>query len=151
MLLVHHDEAEEHESSYKQFDPAPRYHARDVAVMRAHQANAVCVLGSATPSLESTMNARWGKYERLALPKRVPDTSGETATLPEVRVLDLTRQRKKHQLDGALADPLREAIRTRVAKDEQVILLQNRRGYAPVIECENCGWAPECTDCSGGA
>jgi primosomal protein N' (replication factor Y) len=139
---------EEHESSYKQFDPAPRYHARDVAVMRAHQASAVCVLGSATPSLESTMNARWGKYERLALPKRVPDASGATATLPEVRVLDLTRQRKKHQLDGALADPLREAIRTRVAKDEQVILLQNRRGYAPVIECENCGWAPECTDCS---
>jgi primosomal protein N' (replication factor Y) len=139
---------EEHETSYKQFDPAPRYHARDVAVMRAHQADAVCLLGSATPSLESTMNARWGKYERLALPERVPDASGQTATLPEVRVLDLTLQRKKHQLDGALADPLREAIRERVARDEQVILLQNRRGYAPVIECEECGWAPECGSCS---
>ncbi|MFP4228521.1 MAG: primosomal protein N' [Salinivenus sp.] len=139
---------EEHETSYKQFDPAPRYHARDVAVMRAHQSDAVCVLGSATPSLESTMNARWGKYDRLELPDRVPDASGQTATLPEVRVLDLTLQRKKHQLDGALADPLRTAIRERVARNEQVILLQNRRGFAPVIECEDCGWAPECDNCS---
>jgi len=139
---------EEHESSYKQFDPAPRYHARDVAVMRAHLNDAVCLLGSATPSLESTMNARWGKYERLSLPERVPDASGEAATLPEVRVLDLTLQRKKHQLDGALADPLREAIRERVGRGEQTILLQNRRGYAPVMECEDCGWAPECPDCS---
>ncbi|PQJ36363.1 primosomal protein N' [Salinibacter sp. 10B] len=139
---------EEHETSYKQFDPAPRYHARDVAVMRAHLNEAVCVLGSATPSLESTMNARWGKYERLPLPERVPDSSGRTATLPEVRVLDLTVQRKKHQLDGALADPLRNAIRQRVERNEQTILLQNRRGFAPVLECEDCGWAPHCDDCS---
>jgi len=139
---------EEHESSYKQFDPAPRYHARDVAVMRAHMHDAVCILGSATPSLESTMNARWGKYERLPLPERVPDSSGEAALLPDVRVLDLTLQRKKHQLDGALADPLKEAIRTRVERDEQTILLQNRRGFAPVLECEDCGWAPECGACS---
>ncbi len=139
---------EEHETSYKQFDPAPRYHARDVAVMRAHMNDAVCILGSATPSLESTMNARWGKYERLALPERVPDASGEAATLPEVRVLDLTLQRKKHQLDGALADPLRDAIQARVKRSEQTILLQNRRGFAPVLECEDCGWAPECRDCS---
>ena len=139
---------EEHESSYKQFDPAPRYHARDVAVMRAHMHDAVCILGSATPSLESTMNARWGKYERLPLPERVPDSSGEAALLPDVRVLDLTLQRKKHQLDGALADPLKEAIRMRVERDEQTILLQNRRGFAPVLECEDCGWAPECGACS---
>ncbi len=139
---------EEHETSYKQFDPAPRYHARDVAVMRAHQADAACVLGSATPSLESTMNARWGKYTRLELPERVPDASGQTAALPDVRVLDLTTQRKKHQLDGALADPLRRAIRERVDRGEQVILLQNRRGYAPVLECEDCGWAPSCGNCS---
>jgi len=139
---------EEHETSYKQFDPAPRYHARDVAVMRAHRSDAVCILGSATPSLESTMNARWGKYERLALPERVPDASGQTAALPEVRVLDLTMQRKKHQLEGALADPLRDAIRARVERNEQTILLQNRRGYAPVLECEDCGWAPECQSCS---
>ena len=139
---------EEHETSYKQFDPAPRYHARDVAVLRAHRTDAVCVLGSATPSLESTMNARWGKYERLLLPDRVPDASGQTAALPEVRILDLTVQRKKHQLDGVLADPLRTAIRERAERDEQVILLQNRRGYAPVLECEDCGWAPECNSCS---
>ncbi len=139
---------EEHETSYKQFDPAPRYHARDVAVMRAHRTDAACILGSATPSLESTMNARRGKYERLALPERVPDASGQTASLPDVRVLDLTLQRKKHQLEGALADPLREAIAGRVEDGEQVILLQNRRGYAPVIECEDCGWAPQCGDCS---
>jgi primosomal protein N' (replication factor Y) len=139
---------EEHETSYKQFDPAPRYHARDVAVMRAHMNDAVCILGSATPSLESTMNARWGKYERLELPERVPDSSGRIAELPEVRVLDLALQRKKHQLEGALADPLRTAVRERVARGEQTILLQNRRGYAPVLECEDCGWAPECRDCS---
>jgi len=139
---------EEHETSYKQFDPAPRYHARDVAVMRAHMNDAVCILGSATPSLESTMNARWGKYERLDLPERVPDASGQTAALPEVQVLDLTVQRKKHQLEGALADPLRAAIRERVERGEQVILLQNRRGFAPVLECEDCGWAPSCGNCS---
>jgi len=139
---------EEHEHSYKQFDPAPRYHARDVAVMRAHMNDAVCVLGSATPSLESTMNARWGKYERLTLPERVPDSSGQAAQLPEVRVLDLTLQRKKHQLDGTLSDPLRDAIRTRLDRNEQTILLLNRRGYAPVVECDNCGWAPTCSDCS---
>lgn len=139
---------EEHEQSYKQFDPAPRYHARDLAVMRAHMNDAVCLLGSATPSLESTMNARWDKYERLTLPERVPDSTGQPPSLPNVRVLDLTLQRKKHQLEGALADPLRAAIRERVERDEQTILLHNRRGYAPVLECEDCGWAPSCRDCS---
>jgi len=139
---------EEHEHSYKQFDPSPRYHARDVAVMRAHMNDAVCILGSATPSLESTMNARRGKYTLLEMPERVPDSSGAAAELPDVTVLDLTLQRKKHQLDGALSDPLREAIRTRLDRGEQTILLQNRRGYAPVIECEECGWAPHCGDCS---
>jgi len=139
---------EEHEQSYKQFDPSPRYHARDVAVMRAHMNDAVCVLGSATPSLESTMNARWDKYERLTLPERVPDSSGSAAELPEVTVLDLTLQRKKHQLNGTLSDPLRDAIRSRIDRGEQTILLLNRRGYAPVVECENCGWAPTCSDCS---
>ena len=138
---------EEHEHTYKQFDPAPRYHARDVAVMRAHMNDAVCILGSATPSLESLMNAHWDKYTLLEMPERVPDSSGESATLPEVRVVDLTLQRKKHQLDGVLAKPLRSAIETRLDRGEQTILLQNRRGYAPVIECEECGWSPQCGDC----
>ena len=139
---------EEHESSYKQFDPAPRYHARDVAVMRASLNDAVCVLGSATPSLESVMNARWGKYTRLHMPDRVPDSSGNAADLPEVEVVDLALERRKHQLEGALSSRLREAIRERIERGEQTILLQNRRGYAPVIECEECGWAPRCRDCS---
>jgi primosomal protein N' (replication factor Y) len=139
---------EEHESSYKQFDPAPRYHARDVAVMRAYLNDAVCVLGSATPSLESVMNARWGKYTRLDMPERVPDSSGRSAELPEVEIVDLTLQKRKHQLEGALSEPLRQAIRARIDRDEQTILLQNRRGFAPVIECDDCGWAPLCRDCS---
>ncbi|WP_022836440.1 replication restart helicase PriA [Salisaeta longa] len=139
---------EEHETSYKQFDPAPRYHARDVAVMRAHQNDAVCILGSATPSLESHMNAEWGKYTRLSLPERVPNAAGRTAQLPPVRVIDLTKERKKRTLDEGLSAPLREAIATRLDRDEQVIVLHNRRGFAPVIECEDCGWAPECTACS---
>ena len=138
---------EEHEHSYKQFDPSPRYHARDVAVMRAHMNDAVCVLGSATPSLESRMNAEWGKYTLLEMPERVPDSSGTAAELPEVEIVDLTLERKKHQLEGALSKPLREAIQERLDRGEQTILLQNRRGYAPVIECEDCGWSPYCSDC----
>ena len=139
---------EEHEGSYKQFDPAPRYHARDVAVMRAHMNDAVCVLGSATPSLESEMNARWGKYTKLDMPDRVPVPGHEAAPLPPVTVVDLTLERKKHQLEGVIAAPLREALRERIDRGEQAILLQNRRGYAPVIECEDCGWSPECPDCA---
>ncbi len=139
---------EEHEPSYKQFDPAPRYHARDVAVMRARMNDAVCVLGSATPSVESYMNARWGKYTLLSMPERVPVPGHAAAPLPVVHVVDLTLEHKKHRLDGALSVPLREAIEGRLARQEQVILLQNRRGYAPVIECRSCGWVPMCPDCS---
>ena len=139
---------EEHESSYKQFDPAPRYHARDVAVMRAMMNGAVCVLGSATPSLESFSNARSGKYTLLEMPERVPVPGRKAAALPDVRVIDLTLEKKKHRLEGALSEELRLAIRDRLARGEQTILLQNRRGYAPVIECAACGWSPLCRDCS---
>lgn len=139
---------EEHESSYKQFDPAPRYHARDVAVVRAQMNEAVCVLGSATPSLESYVNAHTGKYELLRMPERVPVAGKKAAPLPPVKVIDLGLERKKHQLEGALSAELREAIRLRLARKEQVILLQNRRGYAPIIECYSCGWTPYCYDCS---
>ncbi len=143
---------EEHESSYKQFDPAPRYHARDVAVMRAHQAGAVCVLGSATPSMETVANANADKYTRLEMPERVPVRlpGGETrapAPLPPVRIVDLARERKVRRLKGALSHDLRLAIEDRLQKGEQTILLQNRRGYAPVITCESCGWTPTCRDC----
>ena len=139
---------EEHEASYKQFDPAPRYHARDVAVMRAHRAGAVCVLGSATPSLETVANVQAGKYVRLSMPERVPVHGREPAPLPAVRVVDLTREREVRRLRGALSFPLREAISARLARGEQTILLQNRRGYAPVLQCEDCGHAPQCRDCA---
>ena len=139
---------EEHEASYKQFDPAPRYHARDVAVMRAHRAGAVCVLGSATPSLETVANVRAGKYVRLPMPERVPVGGRAPAPLPEVRVVDLTREREIRRLRGALSFPLREAISERLARGEQTILLQNRRGYAPVLQCEDCGHTPMCRDCA---
>ncbi|HEX8299260.1 MAG TPA: primosomal protein N' [Rubricoccaceae bacterium] len=139
---------EEHEASYKQFDPAPRYHARDVAVMRAHRAGAVCVLGSATPSLETVANVRAGKYVRLEMAERVPVNGREPAPLPPVRVVDLTREREIRRLKGALSHPLREAIQARLDRGEQTILLQNRRGYAPVLQCEDCGHTPMCRDCA---
>ncbi len=139
---------EEHESSYKQFDPSPRYHARDVAVMRAHMNDAVCILGSATPSLESYLNAKHDKYELLELPERVAVAKGDQAVLPEVRVVDLTLERKKHRLEGTLSKPLQQAIEERLTRQEQIMLLQNRRGYAPVMECEDCGWSPGCSDCA---
>ncbi len=139
---------EEHEASYKQFDPAPRYHARDVAVVRARLNGAVCVLGSATPSLESWHNAHAGKYHLLGMPERVPLPGGATAKLPPVQVVDLARERKRHRLDGALSEALTAAIADRIAKQEGVILLQNRRGYAPVVECRACGYSPRCQHCA---
>lgn len=139
---------EEHEGSYKQFDPAPRYHARDVAVMRAHLERAVCVLGSATPSLESTLNAKAGKYELLTMPDRVPVPGRKAAELPPVEIVDLTWEKKVRRLKGALSHPLREAIRDRLEKGEGIILLQNRRGYSPIVTCDDCGWTPECRDCA---
>jgi primosomal protein N' (replication factor Y) (superfamily II helicase) len=139
---------EEHEASYKQYEPDPRYHARDVAVMRAHRNGAVCVLGSATPSLESLINARTGKYDLLEMPERVSRPDQPPAALPSIRVIDLTLERKKHRLEGTLSIDLADAIQTRLERREQVILLHNRRGYASLVECEACGHIPECSDCS---
>ncbi len=140
---------EEHEASYKQVDPAPRYHARDVALVRARQAGAVCVLGSATPSLESWHNATLGKHTRLDMPERVPLAGGGMAQLPPVTVVDLVREQKRHRLaEGAsLSDALVDALKARVAAGEQAVVLQNRRGYAPVVECRACGHVPFCRDC----
>ncbi|HLA64264.1 MAG TPA: primosomal protein N', partial [Rhodothermales bacterium] len=139
---------EEHETSYKQFDPAPRYHARDVAVMRAHRAGAVCVLGSATPSLESLANARAGKYRMLPMPERVPVRGEKPAPLPPVRIVNLAREKEVRRLKGALSHPLRLAIGVRLERKEQTILLQNRRGYSPVLTCDDCGFTPQCRDCA---
>ncbi len=150
---------EEHDGSYKQSE-SPRYNARDVAVVRARRAGAVCVLGSATPSLESWMNAGSEKYGLLELPDRVGG-----GVLPDVRVVDLKLPPK----EGAVADPapaesddtgppapplrilsplLADAVRQRLSRREQTILLLNRRGYATFALCENCGAVGECVDCS---
>jgi primosomal protein N' (replication factor Y) len=129
---------EEHEASYKQAD-APRYHAREVAVMRAHLASAVCVLGSATPALESYHNAHAGKYERIDLPARV-----EGRPLPAVRVIDRRGTKERSSLSQDLAT----AIEERLSRGEQVILLLNRRGYSTFVQCRDCGYVWHCRDCN---
>jgi primosomal protein N' (replication factor Y) len=139
---------EEHESSYKQFEPAPRYNARDVAVVRASMNDAVCVLGSATPSLESFQNARTGKYTLLSMPDRVPLDGGGSATLPRVRIVDMLGNRSSSRPDSVISTPLRAAMERVLARSEQIILLQNRRGFSPVLSCDKCGESPECPDCS---
>ena len=139
---------EEHETSYKQHEPAPRYHARDAAVMRAKMNDAVCVLGSATPSLETYANALASKYKHVRLTKRVPLADGSNATLPTVQLIDLTLENKKKRLVGNFSPQLIAAIEERLSRKEQIILLQNRRGFAPVLECVSCGWSPYCPSCS---
>jgi len=144
---------EEHESSYKQGE-SPRYHAREVAVMRARAAGAVVVLGSATPSLESWVNAQEGKYTRLALPARVGG-----AQLPAVEVVDLRANKPERSVPGAaptveslfrsvISEPVEVALRDRLAKGEQSILLLNRRGYASFVQCGSCGDVATCDNCS---
>jgi primosomal protein N' (replication factor Y) len=132
---------EEHEAAYKQ-DEAPRYHARDVAVVRGKLESAVVVLGSATPSVESHANALKGKYRRLVLPTRV-GASG----LPRITVVD-RRQVLKSGADPILTPPLREALAARLARGEQSLLLLNRRGYATSLMCRECGLQASCPNCS---
>jgi primosomal protein N' (replication factor Y) len=140
---------EEHEASYKQGE-SPRYHAREVAIVRAREAGAVCVLGSATPSLESWENARIGKYRLLSLPGRVGG-----GALPRIEVVDLrVASRAAHlpaaerQLRGVLSEPLERALLERIGRGEQAILLLNRRGYAAFMQCSACDWVAACPDCS---
>jgi primosomal protein N' (replication factor Y) (superfamily II helicase) len=132
---------EEHDAAYKQ-DDTPRYHGRDVAVMRAKLEGAVALLGSATPSLETFTNAQQGKYERLALPRRI-----STQGLPSVEVVD-RRQVLKAGGDPILTPPLREAIEARLQRREQTLLLLNRRGYAISLLCRECGLEADCPNCS---
>lgn len=139
---------EEHDTSYKQQDPAPRYHARDVAVVRAKLAGAVCLLGSATPSLESMANAQSGKYRLLTLPERVPIPGYAAAPMPRVWVVDMGREHAQGRRTSNLSARLTDGIRTRLANREQIILLQNRRGFAPIFQCQECGFVPECRDCT---
>ena len=148
---------EEHDGSYKQSE-APRYHARDLAVVRARAHGAVCVLGSATPSLESWHNAVSGKFRRLLLPERAGG-----GRLPDVRVIDLRAERKNEKGAakragaaqpggrrgaGVLTPDLVEAIDSRLVRSEQVILLLNRRGYSSFVQCRECGEVEQCENCS---
>ena len=133
---------EEHESSYKQFDPAPRYHARDAAIVLAKLHGAKTLLGSATPSLESTFNAAQSKYGLVRLDRRYG-----AVQLPEIALIDLKEKHRKKRMNGRFSDVLLGQIEQALANKEQVILFQNRRGYSPIVECETCGVSPQCTNC----
>ncbi len=139
---------EEHESSYKQFDSTPRYNARDVAIMRAHFNNAVVLLGSATPSLESYNNALVNKYRLIELPERI-----NTFPLPKVHIVDMREERKAIRTENpgtttSVSRLLRDHIRQRIERKEGAILLQNRRGFSPYLECLDCAHIEECSECS---
>ena len=133
---------EEHEHTYKQ-EEAPRYHARDVAIMRGQMEGAVVVLGSATPSLESYYNCKKGKYMLLELPERVDDQK-----MPLVRVVDMRQAARKEKGTLVFSPQLKEAITKRLEKGEQTILFLNRRGYSSSLQCEKCGHVCECPNCS---
>ncbi|MDT0686510.1 replication restart helicase PriA [Autumnicola psychrophila] len=133
---------EEHEGTFKQFDPAPRYHARDVAVVLANFFKANIILGSATPSLESYFNAQHHKYGLVELNRRYGDV-----LLPEIEVVDIKTKHKKKLMTGHFSDRLLEEIRVALKEEEQVILFQNRRGFSPILECNTCGHSPQCPNC----
>jgi primosomal protein N' (replication factor Y) len=133
---------EEHETTYKQ-EEAPRYHARDVAVVRAKIEKCVAVLGSATPSLESYYNATTGKYRLATLTQRVDDRQ-----MPLIRIVDLRQERRKEKASAILSEKLRGAIADRLEKREQTILFLNRRGFSTSLLCSNCGEARNCPNCS---
>jgi len=133
---------EEHENSFKQYDPAPRYHARDAAIVLAHQQKAKVLLGTATPSLESYFNAKTGKYGLVELKHRYKGIE-----LPEIITADVRDAYKRKQMKSHFTPLLFDAIREALDHEEQVILFQNRRGFSPFIQCKSCGWIPKCKDC----
>src|ERR1700746_865806 len=133
---------EEHDSSYKQ-EETPRYHARDVAVVRAKMAGAMVVLGSATPSLESYYNATKNKYALVELPDRV-----ERRPLPEVELIDMKQEFQETGQEQVISRKLAEEIRERLERNQQVMILLNRRGYSPVVLCRSCGKTLECKNCA---
>ena len=133
---------EEHEGSYKQ-EESPRYHARDVAVVRGQMEKAVVVLGSATPSMESFHNAKKGKYRLLEMPTRADD-----AKMPIVRVVDMRMVAKKQKDQTVLSPQLKEAILQRLEQKQQVMLFLNRRGFATSLQCPQCGYLAQCPNCS---
>jgi primosomal protein N' (replication factor Y) (superfamily II helicase) len=133
---------EEHENTFKQFDPAPRYHARDAAIMLASMHGAKTLLGTATPSVESYFNALSGKFGLVNLTRRYLELA-----LPKVIIADTRAARKRKKMKSLFTPQLFDAIEQALLQKEQVILFQNRRGYAPYIECNDCGWIPVCKYC----
>lgn len=133
---------EEHETSFKQYDPAPRYNARDAAMMLAKMHGAKSLLGSATPSVETYFKASSGKYGLVTLSERY-----EGATLPDVEIIDLKEMRKKKEMSGIFSSPLRNRLMKTLSEKKQSIIFQNRRGFAPVVVCDQCAWTPKCQNC----
>lgn len=133
---------EEHETSYKQQDPAPRYHARSVALVLAQMTGAKTLLGTATPSIETYRNATTGKYGLVNLTTRYSGVE-----LPETEIVDIGDLRRRKMMAGMFSPLLLGKIREAIERGEQAIVFQNRRGYAPLIECKQCGWVPHCNHC----
>jgi primosomal protein N' (replication factor Y) (superfamily II helicase) len=133
---------EEHDNSFKQYDPAPRYHARDTAIYLAKRYGAKVLLGTATPALETWYNATTGKYGLVQMQERFGGLK-----MPSIATIDLREQMKNKQMQSLFSTPLLEAMKAAIARGEQVILFQNRRGYAPVLECEVCQWNAQCRHC----
>ncbi len=133
---------EEHETSYKQFDPAPRYHARDTAIVLANLHKAKVILGSATPSVESYFNAQQEKFGLVELNRRFGNL-----LLPEIELVDIKEGYRKKRMTGHFSERLMTLIQEALEEKEQVILFQNRRGYSPIVECKTCGVAPQCPNC----
>lgn len=133
---------EEHETSFKQQDPAPRYHARSAAIVLAKMYGAKTLLGTATPSMESYYNAQQGKYGLVELKTRYKGVQ-----LPEIQVVDVKDLRHRKMMSGPFSPQLLAAVREALKNGQQAILFQNRRGFAPMVECKVCGWVPKCKNC----
>lgn len=133
---------EEHETSYKQFEPSPRYNARDAAIVLAKIHKAKIVLGSATPSLESYFNAQQNKYGFVELNRRFGNVQ-----LPKIELIDVKEKHRKKEMKGHFSDRLLKLIQEALDEKEQIILFQNRRGYSPIVECKTCGVSPQCPNC----
>ena len=133
---------EEHDPSYKQQEPAPRYHARNAALMLAHQCKAKALLGTATPCIETYARAKGGLYGYVPLTTRFRNLQ-----LPDIEIVDIARLRFQKRMKGVFSPRLVEEMEAALAREEQVILFQNRRGYAALLICDHCGWVPRCTQC----
>ena len=133
---------EEHETSYKQYDPAPRYHARNAAIVLASMHGAKTLLGTATPAIETYFNARQGKYGLVELKHRFNDVE-----LPQIIPVDVKEMRRKNRMQGNFTPELLNRMQTALQEGEQDILFQNRRGFAPMVECKQCAWVPKCEHC----